>query len=105
MPKDCKTCEVSKRNSLFLTNLFDKLYRKRKAPEQSGTLTVTGKKVELSAGLTNDSRWRYLVKFRTEDGTETQLAVSEEFFNNAKDGASGTALWQGGQLISFAEKE
>lgn len=105
MPKDCKTCQVSKQNSLFLTGLFDKLHRKTRAPEQSRFGTVIGRKVELNAGLTSESRWRYILKLRMEDGNERSLSVSEELFNKAKDGISGTVVWQGDTVLSFTEKE
>ena len=105
MPKDCKMCEVGKQRSISLASFFDKLFRKSNAPEQSGPGQVLSRRVELSAGLTTESRWNYLVKFRLEDGTETELSVTEEFFSTAKEGLSGTVVWQDRNLVSFTGKE
>ena len=105
MPKDCKMCEVGKQRSISLASFFDKLFRKSDAPEQSAPGEVLSRRVELSAGLTNESRWNYLVKFRLADGKEAELSVTEAFFSQAKEGLSGTVVWQDRNMVSFTGKE
>ena len=105
MPKDCKMCEVGKQRSISLASFFDKLFRKSNAPEQTAQAQFLSRRVELSSGLTTESRWNYLVKFRLEDSTETELSVTEEFFSTAKEGLSGTVVWQDRNLVSFTGKE
>ena len=96
---DCKQCQVSADRSVFLTNLFKTLTRKRES--RTAAATVVSRRLMSARFPTQGSTWDYLVTFRLEDGSEMELYVSEEYYHAAPPGVSGTLTQKGDELISF----
>ena len=96
---DCKQCKVSADRSIFLTNLFKKLTRKGES--RTSAATVVSRRLMSARFPTQGSTWDHLVTFRLEDGTETELFVTEEIYHALTPGMEGTLTFQGDELISF----
>lgn len=96
-----KMCAANANAARALTRLFDRLHKKGRGPEQTGTAEVTGKRVALGGGISPDDRWSYTVRFRLSSGEEVALSAAEDTFHALKEGQSGALRWQGEILLSF----
>lgn len=95
-------CTLGNSVSQALNNLRTAKKLKNQLPEQTASARVLSRRVDTCYNLEKcDSSWAYLVKFRLENGEETELKASEEDYKKLKDGASLTITWQGENLLSF----
>ena len=96
---DCKQCKVSADRSIFLTNLFKKITRKGES--RTAAARVVSRRLMSARFPTQGSTWDHLVTFRLEDGTETELFVTEEMYHSLTPGQKGTLSWNGDELATF----
>lgn len=95
-------CTLGNSVSQALNNMRKAKKLKNQLPEQTASATVLSRRVDTCYNLEkSDSSWAYLVKFRLENGEETELKASETDYQKLKDGASLTITWQGEKLLSF----
>ena len=95
-------CTLGNSVSHALNNMRKAKKLKEELPEQTSRATVLSRKVDTCYSLEKtDSSWAYFVKFRLENGEETELKTSEADYKKLKDGASVTITWQGEKLLSF----
>ena len=96
---DCKQCKVAADRSIFLTNLFKKLFRDGK--EQSIEATVLSRRLASARFPTQGNTWDHWVKFSLADGREIEVIVPEEVFRDLPDAQKGTLTWEGETFLSF----
>lgn len=95
-------CTFGNSVSHALNNLRKAKKMNEALPEQSSRAEVLSRRVDTCYSLEkSDSSWAYLVKFRLENGEETELKVAEADYNKLKEGISLSITWQGDVLISF----
>ena len=95
-------CTFGNSVSHALNNLRNARKLKEELPEQTSPATVLSRRVDTCYSLEkSDSSWAYLVKFRLENGDETELNVKEEDYPKLKEGTSLSITWQGDTLTSF----
>lgn len=95
-------CTFGNSVSHALNNLRKAKKLNEELPEQTSPATVLSRRVDTCYSLEKtDSSWAYLVKFRLENGEETELKVKEEDYPKLKEGTSLSITWQGDTLISF----
>jgi len=95
-------CTFGNSVSHALNNLRNAKKLKEELPEQTSRATVLSRRVYTCYSLEkSDSSWAYLVKFRLENGEETELHVKEEDYPKLKEGTSLSITWQGDTLTAF----
>ena len=95
-------CTLGNSVSHALNNLRKAKKLNEQPPEQTARATVISRRVDTCYSLEKtDSSWAYLVKFRLENGEETELKVKEEHYPKFKEGTSLSITWQGDALTSF----
>ncbi len=95
-------CTLGNSVSHALNNLRTAKKLKDQLPEQTASATVLSRRVDTCYSLEkSDSSWAYLVKFRLENGEETELKTREEDYQKLKEGTSLSITWQGENLRSF----
>ena len=95
-------CTFGNSVSQALNNLRKAKKLNEQLPEQSSRAEVLSRRVDTCYSLEkSDSSWAYLVKFRLEDGAETELKVPEADYSKLKEGTSLSITWQGEALLSF----
>ena len=95
-------CTFGNSVSHALNNLRNARKLKEELPEQTSPATVLSRRVDTCYSLEkSDSSWAYLVKFRLENGDETELNVKEEDYPKLKEGTSLSITWQGDTLTAF----
>lgn len=100
---DCKQCKVSAERSIFLTGLFKKL--SRGGETHSDTATVTSRRMVSARFPTPGNTWDHVVTVSLSDGSEAELFVTQEQFQNLSEGQQGQLTWEGENLLSFEAKE
>ena len=96
---DCKQCKVAADRSIFLTNLFKKLFRGGK--EQTSEATVLSRRLASARFPTQGNTWDRWIKFSLADGREIEVIVPEEVFRDLPDDQKGTLTWEGETFLSF----
>lgn len=95
-------CTFGNSVSHALNNLRNAKKLKEEIPEETTRATVLSRRVDTCYSLEkSDSSWAYLVTFRLEDGTETELKTSEADYKKLKEGTSLSITRQGAALTSF----
>lgn len=95
-------CTLGNSVSQALNNMRKAKKLKEELPEQTSRATVLSRRVDTCYSLEkSDSSWAYLVKFRMENGEETELKASETDYQKLKEGTSLSITWQGEKLLSF----
>lgn len=95
-------CTLGNSVSQALNNMRKAKKFKEELPEQTSRATVLSRRVDTCYSLEkSDSSWAYLVKFRMENGEETELKASETDYQKLKEGTSLSITWQGEKLLSF----
>lgn len=95
-------CTLGNSVSQALNNMRKAKKLKEELPEQASRATVLSRRVDTCYSLEkSDSSWAYLVKFRMENGEETELKASETDYQKLKEGTSLSITWQGEKLLSF----
>ena len=95
-------CTLGNSVSQALNHMRKAKKLKEELPEQTSRATVLSRRVDTCYSLEkSDSSWAYLVKFRLENGKETELKVKEEDYVKLKEDASLTITWQREKLLSF----
>ena len=95
-------CTLGNSVSHALNNLRTAKKLKDQLPEQTASATVLSRRVDTCYSLEkSDSSWAYLVKFRLENGEETEQKTREEDYQKLKEGTSLSITWQGENLLSF----
>lgn len=100
---DCKQCKVSADRSIFLTGLFKKL--SRGGTEQSEEATVVSRRMASARFPTPGNTWDHLVTFRLSNGTEAELFVTEDQFQQLKEGQCGILTWEGETFLNLESLE
>ena len=100
---DCKQCKIAADRSIFLTNLFKKLFRggKKKTIEA----TVLSRRLASARFPTQGNTWDYWMTFELEDRNTLELLASKEVFDGLQAGQSGILTWSGDTLLRFDPKE
>lgn len=96
---DCKQCKVAAERSIFLTNLFKKLFRGGK--QQTSEATVLSRRLASARFPTQGNTWDRWIKFSLADGREIEVIVPEEVFRDLPDAQNGTLTWEGETFLSF----
>jgi len=72
-------------------------------PEQTARATVLSRRVDTCYALEKrDSSWGYFVRFRLENGEETELKTTEQDYPKLTEGTCLSITWQGDTLISHS---
>lgn len=100
---DCKQCKVAAERSIFLTNLFKKLFRGGK--QQTSEATVLSRRLASARFPTQGNTWDYWMTFELEDRNTLELLASKEVFDGLQAGQSGILTWSGDTLLRFDPKE
>lgn len=100
---DCKQCKVAADRSIFLTNLFKKLFRSGK--EQTSEATVLSQRLASARFPTQGNTWDHWVKFSLAEGTEIEIITPEAVFQTLSPGQTGVLTWEGESFLSFDRKE
>lgn len=103
MPQVCLNCQFVSSLASACSNL--KKSRNAGEPEQCGSAQVLSRRVERRKEVLErgSSLWRFLVRFRLEDGTEPELEVREEAYGALKEDACFRITWQADQLKAFSD--
>ena len=95
-------CTLGNSVSQALNNLRHAKKLNEEIQEQTARATVLSRRVDTCYSLSkSDSSWAYLVKFRLENGEETELKVTESDYKKFKEGTPLSITWRGESLTSF----
>ena len=95
-------CTFGNSVSQALNNFRKAKKLNQELPEETVGATVLSRRVDTCYNLEkSDSSWGYFVTFRLENGTETELKVSEADYGKLKEGKTVTITYKGDELVSF----
>ena len=94
-------CTLGNSVSQALNNLRKAKKLGQEQAEQTASATVLSRRVDTCYALEKtDSSWGYFVRFRLENGEETELKTTEADYSKLKEGTSLSITWHGDTLIS-----
>lgn len=97
-------CTMGNSISKALFGLRDAKKLNDDQPEQTAAAQVLSRSVQRTNNITGfgESPWLYRIVFRLESGEELPLLTTEDGYGKMKEGTSGTLVWQGENVMSFA---
>ena len=94
-------CTMGNSVSAALGNLKNARRLNPDQPTSTSPATVLSRRVVRRNEMFEHDPWAYLVRFRLENGEETELDVGEKMYPQLKEGRCGVLTWRENKLVDF----
>lgn len=95
-------CTLGNSISAALGNLKKAKRLNPEVEDQTSVAAVVSRRVVRRNEMFEQDPWAYLVTFRLENGSETELEVPQEQYKAMQEGLDGTLVWRENKLIAFS---